>query len=202
MIVTRGGRQLMAGPTVNFSKSTSFGPAVGGQDFTGAAIFDTRGLVSTGLANDERLSKFTDDPQIVEPFCWLFGNLVSTAADKQISITMKLHHGDSSGGGDMAELLPPNTAVARTYFSTAQSTDSSNWTTGVISLASNWTAFEISNCKRFIKPVANITRNVAVSSSGQDTLTLAMGLDFREYVYSAPGTGGVGSTYVTTSTVA
>lgn len=94
----------------------------------------------------------------------------STSAIKNFTLSAKLQHGDSSGGGDMADYSTGMQNADQNFFSAAESTAHQNWTTGVIHLNhQSW--YEVTAAKRYVRAVGFITKG------GPSTSTAASSID-------------------------
>jgi len=102
----------------------------------------------------------------------------STQADQKMAVDVKLQHGASSNGGDMADFATGNQPATRTYFTTAQTTVMQNWSTGVVNWYNNPAVYEISAAKRFLRLGIQFTKN------GNSTSTAAGSVD-RVYINAA-----------------
>src|SRR5574343_913379 len=60
--------------------------------------------------------------ETAEPFIHVYTTVGSTAADQRVTLSVKLQHGDSSGGGDMADYSTGMTAPDVNFRTTAEST--------------------------------------------------------------------------------
>lgn len=95
----------------------------------------------------------------------------STAADKRITLGVKLQHGDSSGGGDQADYSTGYQAADQNFFTTAESTAYQNWTTGVLYLGhQSW--YNVIPAKRYVRAVGFLTKG------GTTTSTAAGSVDY------------------------
>jgi len=99
----------------------------------------------------------------------------STAADQKVALDIKLQHGDSSGGGDMADFTTGLQPATRSFLSTAMTTPMQNWSTG-LQFFDHVADYEITAAKRYIRPVGTWTRG------GSATSTAAGSID-RHYAY-------------------
>lgn len=134
---------------------------------------------STGYSDIlDRLALGSDGPGIYcVPVVYAYTTVGSTQADKQMKVNVKLQHGASSGGGDMADWSTGAQPATRTYFSTVMSTDMQNWTTGVSGqkFHSNPCAYDLVGANRFVRIAYQFIKN------GYTTSTAAGSLD-RLYV--------------------
>lgn len=96
----------------------------------------------------------------------------STAADQKVALSIKLQHGDSSGGGDMADYSTGQTPADRTFLTTAQTTPMQNWSTGP-QFFDHEGLYEITATKRYIRAVGTWTRG------GSSTSTAAGSIDYQ-----------------------
>ena len=94
----------------------------------------------------------------------------STSGIKNFTLSVKLQHGDSSGGGDMADYSTGMTNQDQNFFSAAETTAYQNWSTGVIHLNhQSW--YEVTAAKRYVRGVGVITKG------GPSTSTAGTSID-------------------------
>jgi hypothetical protein len=156
------------------------GVAINGQ------IIDRLGL--GGSTYNNQVSK-SDRALVGGPFAFAWTTAGSTQANKQVMIDCKLQHGDSSGGGDMANLSTQDDAVTRIYFSTAESTEFLRWSTGPMQMHSNVSDYYLDATKRYIRPVTTITKgfNATSTAAGSvDLLYVVQGINLGEFTYTPP----------------
>lgn len=122
-----------------------------------------------------------------EPFL-LSAVQASTGTKRNVSLDIKLQHGDSSGGGDMADYTTQDQPATANYLNAALTTDMVNWTTGAFVVASNPAQYELTGAKRFIRAVGIVTKFGDSTSTGTDGTPIAMGINFREFTFANPGT--------------
>ncbi len=130
-----------------------------------------------------------DRPLTAMPF--LFGWQVtgSTFVGKNVTVAVKLQHGDSSGGGDMADVTRADgaTATAANFYNSTLSTDYQGWTTAPIEVFSNPFFYELSGVKRYVRAVGTVTKfSGATTTEGTDTIRCKMGIYFGEDTYQLP----------------
>ncbi len=158
-----------------------------GDVLSGAAI-NGRVIDRLGLVNPTAgaVALGTRDKALcVEPFC--FATVQgSTSTLKNVGVDIKLQHGDSSGGGDMADYTTQDQPATANYFNAAMTTDMLGWTTGSMVVASNPAQYELTGAKRFIRAVGGVTKFGVSTSTGTDGMPVVLGLDFREFTYSNP----------------
>jgi hypothetical protein len=107
------------------------------------------------------------------PAARAYSSIGSTEADRQFTINVRLQHGDSSGGGDMADYSTGSTPTNRTYFGTGRTTDMLNWdatlSSGPLNAASNPAYYDINAAKRYLRVVINVSKDrVTTESSGDE----------------------------------
>lgn len=130
--------------------------------------------------------------ETAEPFITAYTTVGSTAADKKLTLSVKLQHGDSSGGGDMADYSTGMTNADQNFWTTAESTAYQNWSTGVQFFAhESW--YNVIPAKRYVRPVGVWTRG------GSSTSTAAGSIDYM-YVNLGVRFGGADVDPPTTST--
>jgi len=171
------------------SGSVASGSAVNGD------IIDRLGVKTRQLSPGEVYN-------VAEPFASIFSTAGTTFANRRTSLQVKLQHGDSSGGGDMADLVTAaSTAPGRTLlqWTTAVSTDySAAWSTGTVQMGSLSQSYNLSQfCKRYLRPVAIATLPGNTTGVG-DVFYINMGVRFSE-AYSKPSNQGIWSTSTSTS---
>lgn len=116
---------------------------------------------------------------------WLHSTRGSTEADRKLTIGVRLQHGDSSGGGDMADLSTGSDAATRQYFSTARTTDMAQWdggeSTGEVYAASNTALYDLRAAKRYVRVAVPVFKNaVTTESSGDEQARVGATLAFLE----------------------
>ena len=82
----------------------------------------------------------------------------TSTGERRITLDAKLQHGDSSGGGDMADLSTGMQAAARTFGSDAMTTDYKVWTTGALRLNGPEGMYDLRLAKRYVRPVGVVTK--------------------------------------------
>lgn len=166
--------------TLVFTCST--GSVLSGSAINGKVI-DRLGLISpvagaAGLGTKDRCL-------IAEPF--LFGAIPgSTSSIRNVAMDIKLQHGDSSGGGDMADYSTADQPATANFLGAALSSEMLNWTTGTFLAFSNPCSYELTGAKRFIRAVGTMTKFGVSTSTSVDGTPVAMGIDLREFTYSNP----------------
>lgn len=167
--------------TLVFTCST--GSVLSGAAINGKVI-DRLGLV-TAVASAAGGFGTKDRCLLAEPF--LFGAVPgSTSSIRNVGMDIKLQHGDSSGGGDMADYSTQDQPVTANFLNAALTTDMLNWTTGAFVANSNPCAYELTGAKRFIRAVGAMTKFGVSTSTATDGTPVTMGMDFREFTYSNP----------------
>jgi len=168
---------------IGLAYTCSTGDALSGVALNGA-IVDRLGLGGSAYPIQVRKD---DRALVAAPFAFVFSSAFTTAASRQVVIDCQLQHGDSSGGGDMANLSTQDAATSRTYWTTAHTTDMLNWTTGAQYLHSNVSDYALDGAKRFLRPVTIVTKTYnSTVSDGTDQLKVVQGINFGEFTYAPP----------------
>lgn len=191
------GKLIPAHPGLKSVYTCSTGDVVSGAAINGNVI-DREGLMHSahglnGLGQNDRYLT-------AAPILLAWQVLGSTFVGKAVSATVKLQHGDSSGGGDMADLALAGGGSPRVnnFYNTGLSTDYANWTTGAVEVYAPSDHYELGGAKRFIRAVGTLTKfSGATATEGTDTFKVKMGILFGEPTYAPPA---VTSTSSSTST--
>lgn len=133
---------------------------------------------------------------VAMPSVTLYSSRGSTEANRQLVVSCKLQHGDSSGGGDMADYSTGQQPADRTFFATARSSDQRNWdsqlSTGAFRGVSNPAYYDLRAAKRYIRVVGGVGKNrVTTESSGDEGLRVRAEIAFAAYDRQPYVAGGV-----------
>lgn len=120
---------------------------------------------------------------VVMPAASYKSTLGSTQADRQFQIGVRLQHGDSSAGGDMADYSTGSTPANRTYFGTGRTTDMLNWdgslSSGPLNAATNPAYYDINAAKRYLRVAVQIAKDrVTTETSGDELGTVDATMTF------------------------
>jgi hypothetical protein len=137
--------------------------------------------------------------------CMPFGTgsgAASTEADAKVTMGIKLQHGDSSGGGDMADFSTQSTPTDAVFGTSAQTTPMDLWTTGAMSVFTRSGVYDLRAAKRYIRPVLTptIEFNATSTTASGNLLNVHTGvclLEADEQPDRLP-TVGVGTTSTST----
>lgn len=147
-------------------------------------------VTANGRIIDRLLQPLGTAFNVAMPSARWYSSLGSTEANRMIGIGVKLQHGDSSGGGDMADYSPSTGGIPedRAYFSTARSTDHACWdatlSTGVLYAASNPAYYDLRGAKRYIRTVVRVTKNrVTTETSGDELARVGAQVTFLSGAY-------------------
>lgn len=104
---------------------------------------------------------------------WIASTRGSTEADRKLAVGLKLQHGDSSGGGDMADYSTGSQPSDRQYFSTARTSDMAQWdaseSTGPVYAVSDPGYYDLRVAKQYLRVVGRYGKNkVTTESSGDE----------------------------------
>jgi hypothetical protein len=114
---------------------------------------------------------------------WINSTRGSTEADRKITVGVRLLHGDSSGGGDLAAYSTANQPATRTFFSTARTTDMLQWdgslSTGAVYAPSNPGYYDLRGAKRYLQVAALVLKNkITTESSGDEQCRVGATITF------------------------
>lgn len=129
----------------------------------------------------------------------LWASRGSTEADRKLMLAVKLQHGDSSGGGGMADYSTGQQPTDKVFFTSAQTTPMANWSTGPFygEISGH---YDVTAAKPYLRTVTTPTKNrVTTESSGDESFHLGSDIRFGGAdEWPLPASTGAGST--TTST--
>ena len=93
----------------------------------------------------------------------------STSAIKNITLSVKLQHGDSSGGGDQADYSTGYQNTDQNFFTSADTTTLQNWSTGVMAIGhQSW--YNAIAAKRYVRAVGTITKGGPTTSTAAGSI--------------------------------
>lgn len=124
---------------------------------------------------------------VVMPGAYLYASRGSTEANRQLILGIKLQHGNSSAGGDMADYTTGSQPADATFFTTAGTTPMANWSTGPFRAGSTPAYYDLRGANRYIRAVVSAFKNRATTETSGDesfhvgaTLTLLGGAQVPE----------------------
>jgi hypothetical protein len=161
--------------------AANFGGSTGSQTFTSTALATSVSAAGlSGRVIDRLTDLFTKDvPLVACPFTHLYASRGSTAADRRLTLGVKLQHGDSSGGGDMADYSTQSQPDDKNFFSTARTTEMVAWSTGPVRLQTAQSYYDLRAAKRYVRAVHYITKNtVTTESTGDEGARVSGGIVF------------------------
>jgi hypothetical protein len=172
----------------------------------------TGGVDSTsgGVFNGSVIDRLALGPAFTHAQPFLVGQLpgtTSTAGARFRSVAVKLRHGDSSGGGDLADFSTGMISAATPFFTTqGESTDWKNWTTGNVRLQTSHVMFPLLGAKRFITAAGTITGpGLTTATAAGNLVTAALGValmagDQETFGEKSMSIGGLKDVLPTTAT--
>lgn len=118
-----------------------------------------------------------------QPF--LFGeglsNTGNTGGQKRVLLDVFLKHGDSSGGGDLAEVDTGLRTAQQVNYTTAGTTGEYAWSTGTVRVQHYANPYSLLGVKRFIAPSGIMERaGVVTSTAAGGLLTLTLGVNMLQ----------------------
>jgi hypothetical protein len=162
----------------------------------------TDGLASVvaGRVIDRLGDLYTKDiPLVACPVTFFNSTRGSTQADRKLALGVKLQHGDSSGGGDMADYSTGSQPDDKVYFTSARTTAQTYWTTGTFVGQSVASYYDLREAKRFIRAVHSIAiNNVTTESTGDEGGRISGAVVFIAGATPKPDLMGYGSTSTST----
>ena len=81
----------------------------------------------------------------------------TTEANNKITVLVKMQHGDSSGGGDMADYTTHSQPDDVVHGASARTTPMAGWTTEINTIYTRPAGYDIVPAKQFIRSVATVT---------------------------------------------
>ncbi len=140
--------------------------------------------------------------ETAEPFIHAYTTVGSTALDQKVTLSIKLQHGDSSGGGDMADYSTGMQSADAIFRTTAESTAYQNWSTGP-QFWGHDSEYNIIAAKRYIRPVGVWTRGGTTTSTAAGSVDyqyVTLGVRFGGPDVEDSKSGSLSSTNYSTST--
>lgn len=140
--------------------------------------------------------------ETAEPFIHSYSTVGSTASDQRVTLSIKLQHGDSSGGGDMADYSTGMQSQDANFRTTAESTAYQNWSTGT-QFWSHDSEYNVIAAKRYVRAVGAWTRGGTTTSTAVgsvDTQYVTLGIRFGHPDVADSQGGTLSSTSTSTST--
>lgn len=146
-------------------------------NFPGATRSTADVIVSTGGASTWAFGEVLDrlgPPlgaryRVAMPSAYLYGSRGSTEANAKVVLALKLQHGDSSAGGDLADYSTANQPADRTYFSTGRTSNMLTWdaslSTGVLVANSNPAYYDLTGAKRYLRVGVSVTKTLVTTES-------------------------------------
>lgn len=180
--------------------SALFGGSTGSQALGTTGYATTSVSAINGRVIDRLSDLYTKDvPLVAVPVTHLFSSRGSTSPDRLLTLTVKLQHGDSSGGGDMADYSTQAQPADKNYFSSARTTDMTSWSSGPARLFSNASYYDLRAAKRYIRAVHGAVKNtVTTESTGDEGARISGVITFLGNATPTPSYRGVGSTSTST----
>jgi hypothetical protein len=172
----------------------------------------TGGVDSTsgGVFNGSVIDRLALGPAFTHAQPFLVGQLpgtTSTSGARYRKVAVKLRHGDSSGGGDLADFLTDMIPAGTPFYTTqGESTDWKNWTTGNVRLQASHVAYPLLGAKRFITAAGTITGpGLTTATAAGNLVTAALGVALQRADQEGPGEmsmsiGGLKDVLPTTAT--
>lgn len=155
---------------------------------TGLPISTTGGTagLTTGFGRtiDRTAAPLSALYTVAMPAAFLVSTLGSTETNRQVVVGIKLQHGDSSAGGDMADYSTGSQPADRIWFSTARTCDQLSWefsgrSTGTLSATSNPAYYDLRNAKRYIRTAIRVGKSlVTTESSGDEHARVSASITF------------------------
>ncbi len=140
--------------------------------------------------------------ETAEPFIHAYTTVGSTALDQKVTLSIKLQHGDSSGGGDMADYSTGMQSADAIFRTTAESTAYQNWSTGP-QFWGHDSEYNVTAAKRYVRPVGVWTRGGTTTSTAAgsvDNQYVTLGVRFGGPDMADSQSGSLSSTNYSTST--
>jgi hypothetical protein len=142
----------------------------------------TGGVDSTsgGVFNGSVIDRLALGPAFTHAQPFLIGKLPGSTSTGKVyrSVAVKLRHGDSSGGGDLADYQSGMIPSAVAYGAVeARTTEWKNYTTGDIRLQASSVAYPLLGAKRFITAAGTISGpGASTSTAAGDLVTASLGV--------------------------
>lgn len=134
----------------------------------GATSTGSTTISASGRVIDRLTDLFTKAiPLVAFPATLFYSSRGTTSLAPKITVGVKLQHGDSSGGGDMADYSTQSQQDDEVYFTSVRTTDYVNWTTAPVRLESAQSYYDLRAAKRFIRAVHSVDKcEITTESTG------------------------------------
>lgn len=170
LVVTCSTQQSVLATTANQVQSSNANFSTGFGSSGGAGL---SGRIIDRLNEPFITSRYT----VAMPYAYLESTRGSTETNRQLSVNVKLQHGNSSAGGDMADLSTGSQPSDLILFTTAQTTPMASWSTGAVRAASNQCYYDLRPANRYIRTVVSAFKNlVTTESSGDESFHVGAGI--------------------------
>jgi hypothetical protein len=132
-------------------------------------------ITGTGRVIDRLSDLFTKNvPLVACPATHLYSSRGTTSLAPKLALGVKLQHGDSSGGGDMADYSTGSQPDDKVYFTSARTTAYAYWTTEGQRLPSNQSYYDLKAAKRYIRAVHTVDKcEITTESTGWEGARLS-----------------------------
>ncbi len=175
-VITASTAQVLiaAGPGVLLSTGFSTGNVLGATS-TGSSLITGNGRVIDRLSD-----LFTNGvPLVASPVTNVYSSRGTTSLAPKLVLGVKLQHGDSSGGGDMADYSTGSQPDDKTFFTSARTTSYSQWSTEAARLQSNPSYYDLRAAKRYIRAVHTVDKcDITTESTGFEGARLSGAIAF------------------------
>lgn len=151
-----------------------------GGDSTSGGVFDGNVIDLQALP-----SRFTHIQPVI---AGTLPGTTSTAGGSRVLLDVRVKHGDSSGGGDAANLSTDQLPSSpQSYYATDMSTDHPSWSTGTIRVQYSPAPIPILGAKRYVRTSGQVTRiGISTSTAAAQILTCHLGANLMNAQEDGP----------------
>jgi hypothetical protein len=172
IVVTCSTQQTVLATTANQVQSSNADYSTGTGRGAGTGI---QGRIIDRLNEPFLTERYT----VAFPSAHLESTRGSTEANRQLAINVKLQHGNSSAGGDMADYSTGSAPAELVLFTTAQTTPMQSWSTGAVQGQSQPCTYDLRGANRYIRAVVGAFKNkVTTESSGDESFLVSASIGF------------------------
>ena len=141
---------------------------------------------------------------VAAPAAWIHSTRGDTGACRRLSVGVRLQHGDSSGGGDMADFSTGSTPATANYGTTVRTSEYKSWSTvystGELYLPTNPAFYPLRAAKQYVRVAVSVFKYAfTTETTGDEGARVGAIISFMGGHKIPYGMAGYGSTTLLSS---